>query len=85
MPVGFICLRVALPHLPLGTEKSGKFFPPYQADLPLFSVPNGKSATLRRTPMKRKIVLTVAMLIVITAGIEPEIKAWLGKLGFSVQ
>ena len=35
--------------------------------------------------MKRKIVLTVAMLIVITAGIEPEIKAWLGKLGFSVQ
>jgi len=29
--------------LPLGTEKSGKFFPPYQADLPLFSVPGGKS------------------------------------------
>ena len=30
-------------YLPLGTEKSGKFFSPYQADLPLFSVPCGKS------------------------------------------
>ena len=35
--------NLVLHRIPLGTEKSGKFFSPYQADLPLFSVPSGKS------------------------------------------